>query len=76
MTGGAHTHTQANAGPGSNGSQFFICTAQTPWLDNKHVVFGHVVDGLRVLQRIEELGSKSGAPSKQIQIDDCGEVRE
>ena len=40
------------------------------------MVFGHVVDGLRVLQRIEELGSKSGAPSKQIQIDDCGEVRE
>jgi cyclophilin family peptidyl-prolyl cis-trans isomerase len=66
---------QANAGPGTNGSQFFICTAQTPWLDKKHVVFGHVVHGLHVLQRIEQLGSKSGAPSKQIKIDDCGEVR-
>jgi cyclophilin family peptidyl-prolyl cis-trans isomerase len=48
---------------------------QTPWLDNKHVVFGHVVDGLNVLQRIEDLGSKSGTPSKEIKIDDCGEVR-
>jgi len=64
----------ANAGPNTNGSQFFICTVDTPWLDGKHCVFGKVVDGLDVVDAIEEVGSQSGATSKSVTVRDCGEL--
>merc|ERR1719245_2992645 len=56
--------SMANAGPNTNGSQFFVCTAQTPHLDGKHVVFGKVVDGYEVIEAIEKVGSQNGVTSK------------
>jgi cyclophilin family peptidyl-prolyl cis-trans isomerase len=66
--------SMANAGPHSNGSQFFITFAAAPWLDNAHVVFGELTDGLSVLKAIEAVGSRQGTPSKSVVIVDSGEL--
>ena len=74
---GAGTLSMANAGPDSNGSQFFICTAETSWLDGRHVVFGRVLkDGMSTIKKIEQVGSQSGTPSMQVTIVDSGELTE
>ncbi|EFO24859.1 peptidyl-prolyl cis-trans isomerase 3, variant [Loa loa] len=66
--------SMANAGPNTNGSQFFLCTVKTDWLDGKHVVFGRVVEGMDVVQKIEAVGSQSGKTSKDVVVANCGQL--
>ena len=68
--------SMANAGPGTNGSQFFITVAETPWLDGMHVVFGEVVEGMDVVREMEACGSGSGQTRVPVSINDCGEITE
>jgi cyclophilin family peptidyl-prolyl cis-trans isomerase len=58
----------------ANGSQFFICTVDTPWLDGKHVVFGKVKEGLEVIDKIESVGSQSGKTAQKVVVKDCGQL--
>jgi cyclophilin family peptidyl-prolyl cis-trans isomerase len=67
--------SMANRGPNTSGSQFFICTAKTPWLDNKHVVFGSVIEGYETVAKMEGLGTPSGMTRAKIIIANCGEVK-
>lgn len=67
--------SMANAGPNTNGSQFFITTTKTSWLNGKHVVFGKVLEGQKLVSKIESLGSRSGKPSKVVTIVDSGELK-
>jgi cyclophilin family peptidyl-prolyl cis-trans isomerase len=66
--------SMANAGPGTNGSQFFLCTVKTDWLDGKHVVFGSVTKGMEVVKAIEAVGSQSGKTAKKVSIADSGQI--
>eukprot|EP00928_Gymnodinium_smaydae_P007536 TRINITY_DN126_c1_g1_i2.p2 TRINITY_DN126_c1_g1~~TRINITY_DN126_c1_g1_i2.p2 ORF type:complete len:198 (+),score=65.66 TRINITY_DN126_c1_g1_i2:61-654(+) len=66
--------SMANAGPNTNGSQFFITTVKTSWLDGRHVVFGKVIEGMDVVSAVEAVGSQSGKPSKKVTIADSGEL--
>ncbi|KAF3824425.1 hypothetical protein GH733_008710 [Mirounga leonina] len=63
--------SMANAGSNTNGFQFFICTAETEWLDSKHVVFGKVKEGMDIVQAMECFGFRYGKTSKKITIADC-----
>ncbi|XP_014601573.1 PREDICTED: peptidyl-prolyl cis-trans isomerase-like [Polistes canadensis] len=66
--------SMANSGPNTNGSQFFITTARTTWLDDKHVVFGSVIEGMDVIKRVESFGSQTGKTRQKIIIADCGQL--
>ena len=66
--------SMANSGPNTNGSQFFICTTATSFLDGKHVVFGSVVQGMDIVRKMEACGSTKGNVSKKVVIADCGQL--
>ena len=62
----------ANAGPNTNGSQFFITFGPTSWLDGNHTVFGELTEGEEILKDIEKCGTDSGKLKNILMIDDCG----
>ena len=68
--------SMANAGPNTQGSQFFITTVATPWLDGKHAIFGKVIDGMDIVKLVESNGSQSGKTRSEIVIAKSGELSE
>mmetsp|Transcript_577 Transcript_577/g.976 ORF Transcript_577/g.976 Transcript_577/m.976 type:complete len:107 (+) Transcript_577:298-618(+) len=73
---GPYYLSMANAGPNTNGSQFFITTVTTSWLDGRHVVFGKVLEGQDVVKRVEGVGSSGGKTTKTVTIADSGELKD
>ncbi|GAA5796887.1 peptidyl-prolyl cis-trans isomerase cyp5 [Helicostylum pulchrum] len=73
---GKGTLSMANAGPNTNGSQFFITFDETPWLDGAHTVFGKISEGTEVLDLLEQYGTQSGRPTAKVEIIDSGEIKE
>lgn len=71
---GENANLDQNSGPNTNGSQFFITTALTPWLNDKHVVFGRVVDGMEVVRKIENVRTREDRPTMDVIIAQCGEM--
>ncbi|ESP03333.1 hypothetical protein LOTGIDRAFT_205061 [Lottia gigantea] len=71
---GPGTLSMANSGPNTNGSQFFLTTEKTDWLDGKHVVFGQVIEGMNVVRKMETFGTKGGNPTERVTISQCGEL--
>jgi cyclophilin family peptidyl-prolyl cis-trans isomerase len=69
-----HSLDCAHSLKGTNGSQFFLCVAETAWLDGKHVVFGSVVEGMDVVKSVEGVGSGSGATRSKVVVEDCGQL--
>merc|ERR1711937_558365 len=66
--------SMANAGPNANGSQFFMCTAKTSWLDGKHVVFGQIVEGMDVVKAVERVGTQSGTTKQKVMVAASGQL--
>ena len=64
--------SMANAGPNTNGSQFFLTFEKTPWLDGKHTVFGELVEGVDIVNQLKKVSTSNGKPTDVVTIVNCG----